>query len=111
MDKTLIVQGAANKLFASEKAIDSAIVETSGLLTGLIEARQDLRVSAIFANETQMKVSEAIAALAQARNAVVEAHEHMAEDKLRLGVRTKMIGVLDKPPQDPGVRADLREVG
>jgi hypothetical protein len=111
MDKTLIVQGVANKLFATETALDNAIVEASNLMTGIIEARKELRVSAVFADETQSKVAEAIATLASARRSIVQAHHEMSTDKLRLGVRTKLIGVVDKPPQDGGVRSHLRDVG
>jgi hypothetical protein len=96
MDKTLIAQTVANKLFATETAVDTAIVEASKLMGGLVEARQEMRLSAVVGDDAVAKVAAALAALAEARKAVVEAHHELAEVKLRVGIRTKLIGVTDK---------------
>ena len=96
MDKALIAQTVANKLFATEDAVDTAIVEASKLLSGIVEARHEMRVSAVVVDETIAKVTEALSALSDAQKAVVAAHNELAEVKLRLGIRTKMLGVLDK---------------
>jgi hypothetical protein len=96
MDKALIAQTVANKLFATEDAIDTAIVEATKLLSGIVEARHEMRVSAVVTDEVSAKVSAALAALSEAQSAVVGAHNGLSEVKLRLGIRTKMLGVLDK---------------
>jgi hypothetical protein len=96
MDKTLIAQTVANKLFATEDAVDKSIVEASKLLAGLVEARQEMRLSAVVGDDVVAKVAVALGALAEARKAVVEAHNELAEVKLRVGIRTKLIGVVDK---------------
>ena len=96
MDKALIAQTVANKLFATENAVDSAIVEASKLMSGLIEARQEMRVSAIVGDDAVGKIAAALSALSEARKAVVEAHSELAEVKLRVGIRTKLLGVTDK---------------
>ena len=83
MERALVVQKAANKLFATESSIDNA------------------------------KATQSLAALAQARSAIVACHAEMSEAKLRLGVRTKLSGTGDKPPpghQDIATN-HLREVG
>jgi hypothetical protein len=96
MDKALIAQTVANKLFATENAVDAAIVEASTLLSGIIEARRDMRVSAVVTDDVMAKVAAAISALSDAQSAVVGAHNEMAGLKLRLGIRTKLLGVIDK---------------
>jgi hypothetical protein len=96
MDKALIAQSVANKLFATEDAVDTAIIEATKLLSGIIEARHEMRVSAVATDEVIAKVTAAISALSDAQAAVVGAHNEMAELKLRLGIRTKLLGVIDK---------------
>jgi flagellar motor switch protein FliG len=96
VDKQLLMQGVANKLFAAESTIDSALADTAALLTEMVEARKAARVSSTVDAKATAKVVEAMAALSAARTAMVEAHEEMSEVKLRLGVRTMMIGTYDK---------------
>jgi hypothetical protein len=96
MEKALVAQRVANQLAVTENAIDGAMTETSALLTGLLEARRELGLSAVFGDEAAQKVTEALATLAAARKTVIEAHTELAELKLRAGIRTKLI-VGDKP--------------
>lgn len=105
MDKQLLMQGVANKLFTAENTIDSAIADTAGLLSEMVEARKAARVSSTVDAKATAKVVEAMAALSAARTAMVEAHQEMNEVKLRLGVRTKMIGAYDKTKEN-GVTTD-----
>lgn len=114
MDKAFVAQRVATKLFSTEKAVDAAMVEAAQLLAGMIEARAELKISAITGDAAQAKLTQAIAALSQARSAIVETHGELAEAKLRVGIRTKLIGVEDKPETDqkPGTRTGhLRNVG
>lgn len=99
MEKALVCQRVANRLFATEKAVDAAMAEAASLMTAIAEARADLGLSAIVADDATSKVAQAIATLAEARRAVVAAHGNLAETKLRIGVRTKLVGVTDKPPE------------
>lgn len=105
MDKHLVLQGCANKLWAAENSIDTAIADASKLMVEMVEARQALRVSSTVDAKCSAKVVEAMALLSQARTAMVEAHDEMTEVKLRLGVRAKMIGAFDKS-KDNGVTTD-----
>lgn len=98
LDKTLVAQGVANRLFATEKAIDAAIAEAAKLLGGMSEARAELRVSAVVGDDATRKVAETISQLTEARRAIVEAHRELDVVKTQIGVRTKLIGVVDKPP-------------
>jgi hypothetical protein len=114
MDKVLVAQGVANRLFATEKAVDVAMAEAANLMTALIDARQEMRLSAVVGDDTTTKVAQAISTLAEARRSVIAAHADLADLKLRVGIRTKLIGVTDKIPTDGGgvqETAHLREVG
>lgn len=116
MDKVFVVQGVAQKVWASENAIDTALAETAKLLAGLTEARQQLKVGANVDAKAVAKLGEALSALTVARAAVVEAHDELAEAKLRIGVRTKLAGTYDKtqptppPPGGGGVTDELADV-
>ena len=96
MDKALIAQTVANKLFATEDAVDTAMIEATKLLSGIVEARHEMRVSAVVVDEVVAKVAAALSALSEAQSAVVGAHNELAEVKLRLGIRAKLLGVVDK---------------
>ena len=111
MDKAFVAQRVATKLFSTEKAVDAAMVEAAELLAGMVEARAQLKVSAITGDAAQAKLVEAISALGEARTAVVEMHRELAEVKLRVGIRTKLIGVEDKPETDSKPKGFLRDVG
>jgi hypothetical protein len=110
MDKALVGQRVANRLFSTEKAVDSAMTEAAFLMTSLVEARAELGLSAVVGDDATSKVAQAIATLAEARRAVVSAHGDLADLKLRVGIRTKMVGVSDKPPEITQT-TDLRRAG
>lgn len=111
MERALVAQHVANKLFASENTIDQAIADTSALVGELIKARQELGVSTVFADGAVVQATAALTALSQARTAMVAAHAELNDAKLRVGIRTKMAGTSDKPPQQQARLTDLREVG
>lgn len=109
MEKVFVAQRVATKLFATENAVDAAMVETAELMADLLKARKDLGVSAVVGDRASAKLAEAMTALSEARSAMVDAHNELNDVKLRIGVRTKMIGVEDKPKEAP--QGHLREVG
>lgn len=97
MEKVFVAQRVANKLFATETAVDAAVMEVTEMMAELIQARKDLGLSPVVANGASAKLAEAVQALAAARTAVVEAHAELDETRLRIGVRTRLAGVWDKP--------------
>jgi hypothetical protein len=111
MERALVAQHVANKLFATENSIDQAIADASLLVGELVKARKELGVSAVFGDEAFAKTTAAMAALGEARTAIVAAHADLAEAKLRVGIRTKLVGYEPKPAQARLVSEDLREVG
>jgi hypothetical protein len=96
MEKALVAQRVANQLAATENAIDASMTETSALIASLMEARREMGLSAVFGDEAVQKVTEALAAVSAARKSVVEAHNELAELKLRAGIRTKLGAIGDK---------------
>ena len=111
MEKAFVAQRVAKKLFATEVAVDSAMVEASELMSEMLKARKDVNVSLVFADDVQVKMMQAIKALSEARSAMVSVHSELNEAKLRLGIRTKM-DFQQKPPQAAAVTTTkMRDVG
>ncbi len=92
MEKIFVVKSVAEKLWATEEAIDGAMASASALMGGLIEARQELNYSPVLTDVATTKIAAAMQAMAAARTAMIEAHHALVETKLRIGVRTKMDG-------------------
>ena len=115
MDKVFVAQRVANKLYATESAIDAAMVEAAEMMAELVQARKDLRLSAVVGAGVSAKLAKAIAILSDARTTMVEAHVELEETKLRVGIRTKMSGWVKETglAQDAGAQdvSDLRAVG
>ena len=104
VEKALVAQRVATRLFATENAVDAAILEASQLMSSIMEARREIGFAATLGDEAIGKVSAALGALTLARHACVEAHGELNDAKLRLGVRTKMLGTGPK-----GYADDARE--
>jgi hypothetical protein len=95
MEKVFVVKRVAEKLWASEEAIDGALKSASTLMVGLVEAREELGVPHLVTDAATSKIAEAMALLAQARHAMIESHSALHEARLRIGVRTKLQGPHD----------------
>ena len=100
MDKVFVIKGVADKLWATEDAIDGALADASKLLGGIVDAGRELRIAHGTTDAAMNKVAEAIRTLAEARASVVEAHHELNEVKLRLGVRTKLDGMRPSVEED-----------
>ena len=92
MDKAFIAKRSQEKLVATEAAIDAALIETTQLLADLLQARSDLGAPVSFADDVQVKLTEAVAALSSARTTMGVVHSGLEEAALRLGIRPRMIG-------------------
>ncbi|MDP3173884.1 hypothetical protein [Phenylobacterium sp.] len=114
MEKVFVAQRVANKLFATENAVDGALAEAAEFMSEMLKARKDVHVSLVLGDEATAKLVDAIKALGEARTAMVGVHNELAEVKLRLGIRTKMDGWdTDKglALRDVQAPATLRDVG
>ena len=92
MDKAFIAKRSQEKLVATEAAIDAALIETTQLLADLLKARAEVGAPVNFADDVQIKLTEAVAALSSARTSMVGVHAGLAEAALRLGLRSVMVG-------------------
>lgn len=108
MRKMEVARQVADKLYHTEEAIDSAVAQASEFMVELIGARRELRLSATVGTDVPAKVSEAIAALAEARRAVAEAHSALNDVQGQIGIRGVMAGPLDKPTTPMIARRELR---
>lgn len=112
MEKIEILHTVADELFATEKAVDDAIAQASDMLATLIQGRRDMNLSAVVGADAQAKVMDAIAAMGQARTAVVAAHADLAKVQRAVGLAHVAVGPMEKPEEDVpmggGVRAERR---
>jgi len=90
MEKAFVAQRVANKLFATEAAVDGALTEAAEFMSEVLKARKDVNISMVFADDVQVKLMEAMKALSEARSAMVGVHNELNEAQLRLGVRVRM---------------------
>ena len=107
MSKIETVKAVAAKLFATEEAIDTAMVRASQLLESMVEGRKALKLSAVAAEAAQSRVAESIGAMAEARRAVMAAHSSLQNLQRKMGIDDAETGPLEKPDDDSGVKADL----
>jgi hypothetical protein len=78
----------------------------------MLKARKDIGLSAVVGDRASAKLVEALAALGEARSAMVEMHNELNDVKLRIGIRTKLAGIEDKSKDAVrGQATDRREVG
>lgn len=109
--RRMAVEQVAAVLYEAEAAIDAALNKTAALTATVPVARSNAGLSAMFCQGALERLSETIAALAQARRGIVEAHKALTVDKIQMGlgaVRLDGDGGT-KPP--PGVtRPNLVEV-
>lgn len=113
MEKVFVAKKVAQKLYATEAALDAAMTEAAELIGEMVRARGELSLSAVVGDTAQAKIVEAIAALGEARSAVVAAHADLDDVRKRIGVRTTGLGFHDKPKPQASAETEvtLRQVG
>jgi hypothetical protein len=103
------VKRVAAKLRVAEHSIDASLVEATEVVAEMLRARKDMGLAANVGDVAVAKAAAAIAALSEARTAMVAAHAELADVQSRLGIRVRMDGVEDKVEPATSV-ATLREV-
>jgi hypothetical protein len=111
LEKIFVAQQVAKKLISTEGSLDAAITEATEFMTQMLQSQRDLNLSPVATEATMAKMMETLAALGQARSAIVGCHNELNELRLRLGLRTRMAGFQDKPPEVRPVENNLREAG
>jgi hypothetical protein len=109
MNKIETVKGVADKLFATEDAIDVAMVRASQLLESLVEGRKALKLSAVAAEAAQSRIAESVGAMAEARRAIMAAHSSLQSLQRKMGIDDADVGPLEKP-DDNAVTSDARSL-
>lgn len=97
MGRTEVVAGVARELHATERAIDSAIMQATTLVQSMIGARTILELSPVAGTGSQAKAMETISALSVAREAIVACHAEMQKDHRRMGWGVYALGPANKP--------------
>ncbi|MFN3512540.1 MAG: hypothetical protein ACK41C_05825 [Phenylobacterium sp.] len=97
--RRLIADQVAANLFEAEAAIDAALAKTARLACVMPELRADAGLSALIGQDAVERASEAIAALASARRAIVETHKELDLAKTQIGLGAVVLsGVPDVKP-------------
>jgi hypothetical protein len=111
MEKAFVAQRVANKLMATEAAVDGAFAEAAELMSEMLKSRKDVGASMSLADDAQVKLMDAMRSLSEARTSMIAVHKQLAEAKLRLGIRTKL-GNIDTPPSAfEAIEAEIRKAG
>ena len=93
--RRMVAEQVAGALFEAEAAIDAALAKTA-TLTGIMPAlRRDAGASALIGQDALERASQAIAALADARRAIVETHKELSIVQGQIGLGAVALG-------DPG---------
>jgi hypothetical protein len=101
--RTAAEQVAAG-LIEAELAIDAALNKTAALAAVLPIARSGAGLSALYGQEAMERLTETMAALAQARRGIVETHKQLAEVRDQIGLGPVMGG--DDSVKPPKIGAD-----
>lgn len=99
-ERRLAAEQVAGALFEAESAIDAAVAKTAQL-TGLMPTmRRSAGASALIGQDALERASQALAALAEARRAIVETHKELSVVQTQIGLGAVRMGgdVGDKPP-------------
>jgi hypothetical protein len=93
--RRMIAEQVAAALFEAEAAIDIALGKTAALTGIMPTMRRDAGASALIGQDAVERASQAIAALADARRAIVETHKELSIVQGQIGLGAVALG-------DPG---------
>ncbi|MBS0295425.1 MAG: hypothetical protein JSR45_03875 [Proteobacteria bacterium] len=107
MTKQESAQRVADKLFATERAVDDAMIQAAQLIEAMVSGRREMELSSTVGEVAQSRAAEAIGALAEARRSVMATHAALAHLRKDLGLTTAIGDDSGKPTQ---ANSDLRAV-
>ncbi len=87
-----VAENLASRLFDTENAIDDAINKMADLTGYMPLARGTAHLSAVVGQDAIQEASVALAKLVEARGAIVETHNRLAEARDKIGLRTTSFG-------------------
>ena len=91
----------AKSLHASEHAIDAALTQVANFVAQMPAARQEAKFAAAVGQDALAKAITALTALNAAREAMVQAHEALAEVRDQFHIPMNFGGLGDKPDYPP----------
>lgn len=97
--RRMVAEQIAGALFEAEAAIDAALAKTAHLTGVMPSLRKEAGASALIGQDAVERASQAIAALAEARRAIVETHKELSVAQHQVGLGAVMLDTGgDKPP-------------
>lgn len=96
--RRLMADQVATSLFEAEAAIDAALAKTAHLAGVMPALRRDAGISALIGQDAVEHTSEAFAALALARRAIVETHKELSVAQKQMGLGAVMFGEGEQKP-------------
>jgi len=100
----------AERLWAAEDAIDTALARAAELNGTLVAARSEADLSAMVVQDAFEVAAATFAALAKARGEIIETHRRLTETKNQVGLRTFAVGDQGKPALAADVNPHLKAV-
>jgi hypothetical protein len=102
--RRMIADQVAISLFEAEAAIDAALAKTAALAGVMPGLRSEAGLSALIGQDAVERASDAIAALAQARRAIVETHKELSVVQSQIGLgAVRMAGDEGEKPPPQGL--------
>lgn len=99
--RRMVAEQVAGALFEAETAIDAAICKTAALTGAMPALRKQVGASALIGQDALERATQAIAALAEARRAIVETHKELSVVQTQIGLGAVVMtdpGTGGKPP-------------
>jgi len=99
--RRMVAEQVAAALFEAETAIDMALAKTAALTGVMPSLRKQVGASALIGQDAVERASQAIAALADARRAIVETHKELSIVQTQIGLGAVTMtdpGTGGKPP-------------
>lgn len=109
MKRADMVVTGADRLFATEDAVDKALTETGELIATLTRMRVAGNLPAIYGQDAIEAIMSGAAALSTARGCFVQAHGHLDRVKTQLGCRTVASGTLQPKPDNGVSESDTQD--
>jgi hypothetical protein len=90
--RRMVAEQVAGALFEAEAAIDAALAKTAALTGIMPSLRREAGASALIGQDAVERASQAIAALADARRAIVETHKELSVVQTQIGLGAVAVG-------------------
>ncbi len=113
-DRNELGRQMAEKLYAAERALDTALAEVGDLSALMTRGRMDHGIAAVVGQEALEHVATCGGTLTKARRALIEGHKQMARDAKAMRIVWSVLGGPELKPTDDGPRVEpvgrLRQV-